>query len=155
MANLLCFDCGKYHSDGGCDLRLSRQIMPTTVMKPDELTPSSFESLVAAYMKDHVFARRFCECIEIIRKKNADYSQGEQKGDRIAGFRKIAADMELPMRKVWGVFFSKHMQAIKKFLKDGYVESEPIDQRINDAINYLVLLGPIIEEMKADRDVEE
>ncbi|MGD9712732.1 MAG: hypothetical protein AB7V46_11765 [Thermomicrobiales bacterium] len=119
-------------------------------INPSDMSSADLESLLTEYMGDPVFAKRFCECIEIIRKKNADYSQGEQKKDRIAGFRAVARDLELPMRKVWGVFFSKHIQAIKKFLKDGFVESEPIDQRINDAINYLVLLGPIIDEMKKE-----
>lgn len=103
---------------------------------------------LTSYMGDEVFAKRFADCIDMMKAKNADYSQGEQKGDRIAAFRRIAKDVDIPMTKVWSVLFSKHHGAIVKFIKDGYVESEPIDGRINDIINYMVLLGAIISDQE-------
>lgn len=103
-------------------------------------------SVMTAYLGDAVFARRFLDCMNIIRAKNADYSQGEDKRDRIAAFRRIARDIEITMKQAWAVFAQKHWGAIMKFVKDGQVESEPIGGRINDMINYCVLLGAIVDE---------
>lgn len=101
---------------------------------------------LTAYLGDAVFARRFADCIDLIRAKNADYTQGTAKSDRIAAFRRISKDIGVSMEKVWGVFFGKHLSAIQKYIKDGQLESEPIDGRIADAINYLVLLDAIIKD---------
>jgi hypothetical protein len=98
------------------------------------------------YLRDPVFAKRFADCIDMLRSKNKDYSQGEQQGDRIAAFRRIARDINITMRQAWAVFCQKHWGAVMKFVKDGTVESEPIDGRINDIINYMVLLGAIIDD---------
>ena len=84
---------------------------------------------------------------EILKAKNADYTQGTAKKDRIAAFRRIGRDIDVPMTKVWAIFAQKHWGAVMKFVKDGQVESEPIDGRINDLINYFVLLGAIVDDM--------
>lgn len=104
------------------------------------------------YLEDESFARRFVECMEILRRKNADYSQNEQKQDRIAAFKRIARDAGINTRQAWAVFAQKHWGAIMRYVKDGFVESEPIHGRINDMINYLVLLGAIVdwEEMSGE-----
>ena len=65
---------------------------------------------------------------------------------------KIAKDYDLPMEKVWAVFTEKHIGAIRKYVKDGSVESEPIDGRINDIINYMVLLAAIIDDQKTGEE---
>lgn len=110
------------------------------------MTKDQLSAVLARYMGDDVFATRFAECITMLRAKNADYSQGEEKGDRIAAFRRIARDIGIPMTKAWAVFCQKHWGAVMKYVKDGRVESEPIDGRINDIINYMVLLGAIIAD---------
>lgn len=109
-------------------------------------TKRDLRDFLAGYLGDPVFADRFADCIDMLRAKNADYSQNEQKGDRIAAFRRIARDIDLPMRKVWAVFAQKHWGAIMRFCKEGRVESEPIDGRINDLINYAVLMGAIVTD---------
>lgn len=101
--------------------------------------------VIAVYLEDHVLAERFASCIEILRRKNADYSQGEQRRDRIAAFKRIARDIELPVRKAWAVFAQKHWGAIMRYVKDGRVDSEPIEGRIDDMINYLVLFASIVD----------
>lgn len=111
-------------------------------------THGELEEFLVGYLGDEVFAKRFADCMTMIRVKNADYSQGEQKGDRIAAFRRISRDIDVPMTKVWAIFCQKHWGAIMRFVKEGQVESEPIDGRINDVINYMVLLGAIIGDEK-------
>lgn len=113
------------------------------------ITDDSKDELVrylTEYLRDAVFAQRFADCMEMIRRKNADYTQGVEKKDRIAAFRRIGMDIDVPMTKVWAIFAQKHWGAVMKFVKDGQVESEPIDGRINDLINYFVLLGAIIHD---------
>ena len=106
------------------------------------------EAYLTAYMGDDFFARKFADCIDLIKAKNADYSQGEQKGDRIAAFRRIARDINITMEQAWAVFTQKHWGAVMKYVKDGVVESEAIDGRINDIINYMVLLSAIIADKR-------
>lgn len=118
----------------------------TSVPPGSDLTKDELAQVLAAYLRDPVFARRFADCMEMIRKKNADYTQGTEKRDRIGAFRRIGADIDVPMTKVWAIFAQKHWGAVMKFVKDGQVESEPIDSRINDLINYFVLLGAIIHD---------
>ena len=101
------------------------------------------------YLGDDVFAARFLDCMDIIRTKNADYTQGTAKRDRVAAFRRIAGDVNITMKQAWAVFAQKHWGAVMKFVKDGQVESEPIDGRINDMINYMVLLGAIVDDERS------
>lgn len=100
------------------------------------------------YMKDDVFATRFAECIDMLKAKNSDYTEGKAAKDRIAHFRAAAEKHDVSMTKIWGIFVDKHWSAIQKYLKDGQTESEPISGRINDVINYLILLGAIIDDQK-------
>jgi hypothetical protein len=122
---------------------------PSAAVTVENMPQEYLEAIIAKYMGDEVFAKRFAECITMLRRKNADYSQGEQKGDRIAAFRRIARDINITMPQAWAVFCQKHWGAVMKFVKDGIVESEPIGGRINDIINYMVLLGAIIDDMES------
>jgi len=121
------------------------ELIDSAVPEDDTVDEDLLFSVVSAYLGDGVFAQRFVNCMEIIRRKNADYSQGEQKHDRIAAFKRIARDIDVPVRKAWAVFAQKHWGAIMRYVKEGILESEPIDGRINDLINYLVLLGSIVD----------
>jgi hypothetical protein len=112
------------------------------------LDSKSMRDMLAGYMGDDFFAQKFIECIDLIKVKNADYSQGEQKGDRIAAFRRIARDINITMEQAWAVFCQKHWGAVMKYVKQGTVESEPIEGRITDIINYMVLLSAIIDDNK-------
>lgn len=112
-------------------------------------------SFLTAYLKDPVFAQRFADCIDMIRAKNADYTQGTGQHDRIAAFRRIGGDIDVPMTKVWAIFCQKHWGAVMKYVKDGQVESEPIHGRINDIINYMVLLGAIVDDIDLKAELDE
>lgn len=113
---------------------------------PKVWTRDQLAAVLSEYLRDEVFGARFADCMVMIRRKNADYTQGVEKRDRIAAFRRIGGDIDVPMTKVWAIFAQKHWGAVMKFVKDGQVESEPIDGRINDLINYFVLLGAIIHD---------
>lgn len=102
------------------------------------------------YLHDAVFARRFADCLPMLRSKNADYTQGEQKSDRVAAFKRIAKDVNITPKQAWAVLCQKHWGAVMRFVKEGFVESEPIHGRINDIINYMVLLGAIVSEEESN-----
>lgn len=151
-----CLICGRttcfhIHEKNETDMNTVTKEKPEIqVMNPGlNATHDELVSFIACYLGDEVFARRFADCITTIRSKNADYTRGENKIDRIAAFRRIADDVGLSMQKVWAVFASKHWSAVMRFVKEDLVESEPVDGRINDIINYCVLLGAIIHDGEA------
>lgn len=123
-------------------------LMHDAVKEP--LTPRASEEAelnfeLNTFLKNDRFADLFFDALMTLRAKNADYSG---KDDRIANFRRLSVDLGLPMRQIWFVFFSKSLDAIRTYARDGQVESEPIRQRIVDAIDYLALLDMIVAEEK-------
>ncbi len=83
-------------------------------------------------------------CFEVFKSKGADYSRD---ADRLYNFRSVAKFTGLNMKQVWSVFYMKHVLAILAYVKGG-TESEPIEDRIVDAINYLCLFSLIVREAK-------
>ena len=84
--------------------------------------------------------------MDIMRSKNKDYSVND---DPLAGFNKIAKDLGITSFQVWAVFASKHWQALTNFASKGTIESEPIEGRIIDMINYSCLLHLLIIDDKS------
>lgn len=85
---------------------------------------------------------------EILRVKGEDYTVGK---DVLDNFRRVAREMtesgfSIDMKKVWWIYFNKHLCAIRNFAMTGEVLSEPIEGRIMDARAYLILLRAIIKE---------
>jgi hypothetical protein len=89
----------------------------------------------------------FAKCEEIARKKGADYTKGSV--DALANFKEGGAAINVDALDVCWIFTNKHWQAITNYVKtEGQSESEPIDERIKDMINYLVLMHGIIVEKR-------
>ena len=86
-------------------------------------------------------------CIKILKVKGDDYTVGHADVDRLHNFRTVASFTGLRMEQVFAVFFYKHIAAIFAFIK-GKTESEPIEERIADAVNYLLLFACIVAESK-------
>jgi len=84
------------------------------------------------------FTRIMETCDALLRAKGADYTQG---GGPLDNFYANAKRLGLSPYQIWGVYASKHWSAIETFIQKGQVESEPIESRIVDVINYLLLLG--------------
>ena len=79
----------------------------------------------------------FPECTRILREKGSDYSGDD---DVFAAIMEDAGDMEMSPKKVLGLFYNKHHKAIMRWLKDEKLESEAIEFRLIDAINFLSLM---------------
>ena len=85
----------------------------------------------------------FSECIDILNKKGQDYSNCDFAN---SNFYEVGQVLACGKYTVWGVYFYKHICAIMNFIGKGKLESEPIRERIKDAINYLAILATMIEE---------
>jgi hypothetical protein len=80
---------------------------------------------------------------DINDKKGHDYAGDE---DALANFKEQAREIDVSVFQVWFTYFHKHWSAVKTFVKEGDVQSEPIEGRIHDCILYLFLLLGLIED---------
>lgn len=93
----------------------------------------------------------FQACRQLLCVKGGEYAGSE---DRLGNFKRGANDTGCTPQQVLWVYLSKHLDSIKTFIRDDAANasrerSEPITGRIDDAINYLVLLKGLVVE-KAD-----
>jgi len=100
-------------------------------MKQDQ-----FYGIAKEYWKD---------CMKIMKSKGIAYSG---RKDKFGNFKRIAKNLGLTPYQVWYVYFAKHLDSLNAWLREEYQDSEPIEGRIKDLINYLLLLGGMIEEEK-------
>lgn len=94
-------------------------------------------------MRDAMYAR----IVMTNETKGVDYA-GET--DALANFKDAAIALGMTPFQIWAVYHHKHQSAIDQFIKRGRVESEPIEDRIMDAILYLFLLLGLVEDAKTE-----
>jgi len=100
--------------------------------------------------KNEVFQELFDSCLNLQYGKAKDYATNS---DALSNFKSQDAEMLglTPFQK-WGVYFGKQamsiLGAIGKNPKYPSTTSEPIEERIQDAIIYLVLLKCLLEDSK-------
>lgn len=92
----------------------------------------------------------FTECAAILEAKGPDYS-GLQ--DRLKNFKEVAAKYDVSAEAAVMIYYEKHMQAVSTYIKSGKLTGEPIREKIKDLINYLVLLGAIIEDNETQQKI--
>lgn len=100
-------------------------------------------------MKDQEFKKLFDESVkreeDLLLTKGKEYRCGDE--DVLANFKRLAQKMDIPIEKVWAIYFTKHIDSIINFVKSGKTFSdEGIQGRIDDARNYLMLGRAIFEE---------
>jgi hypothetical protein len=98
--------------------------------------------------KTEIFKELFDSCIELQIGKAKDYASDD---DALSNFKsQDAAALGLTHFQKWGVYFGKQamsiMNAIGKSPNMPSTISEPIEERIQDAIIYLVLLKCLLED---------
>jgi hypothetical protein len=69
--------------------------------------------------------------------KGAEYANSS---NQLANFGRLAERLGLKPEAVILVYLTKHLDAIDSYVRTGQVHSEPIEERIDDAILYLILL---------------
>jgi hypothetical protein len=104
--------------------------------------------VIAMLRNDH-FSNVIMKCWRIYNRKGNDYTRGKGDLDRGDNFRQAAENVAITPYQAWGVYFYKHVAAVWRFLKDGKVESEPIEERIYDIINYAILFLLLVEEARS------
>ena len=82
----------------------------------------------------------------MLLKKGSDYSG---MNDRHRNFKEAGSSAGVSPLVAWWIFFKKHLDAIATYVREGKVQSEPIQERFKDARNYLDLGAALV------RDVEE
>tara|TARA_R100000234_G_C5003149_1_gene181263 strand:- start:3621 stop:3977 length:357 start_codon:yes stop_codon:yes gene_type:complete len=81
--------------------------------------------------------------------KGKEYTVSDE--DKFKNFKSIAERMSLKPEQICLVYLLKHMDSIRNYVLTGKeVSEEGIMGRIQDARNYLLLLGGIIEEGKEE-----
>lgn len=92
--------------------------------------------------------------LELTASKGEEYSRDQ---DQLANFKRSAAETGIMPEQVWLIFYNKHADAIKNYLRrlklfsESEVAislSEPIESRIDDAVLYLILLKAMIRETR-------
>lgn len=87
-------------------------------------------------------------CDKLLTQKGADYEvkaltakeQADRDRQRVSNFYAEAVSLGLTPFQVLGVYMHKHLRAIDKYIATGHLASEPIEGRIHDAVNYLILM---------------
>lgn len=124
---------------------MGNQTTPYEIAVPQSI---SVDALRRMLQNDH-FVETVMKCWEIYDYKGNDYTRGKGDLDRTDNFKMAAENNGVTVLQAWGVYFYKHVSAVWRFLKDGKVESEPIEGRIYDVINYAILLLLLVKEMRA------
>ena len=84
------------------------------------------------------------DCKDLLICKSKDYAS---EGDVLSHFKKSAALADTNFETVWKIFFSKHYIALNNYIDSGISNSgEDLTHRIQDMINYLVLLQALMTE---------
>jgi hypothetical protein len=92
-------------------------------------------------------------CFGVMGTKGVEYSRGEE--DANSNFRRTALAMGVTPEQVNRIFGKKHEDAIDYAVKtDNFEGSEPIEERIGDAVNYLLILASLIEQRRRNSPVE-
>lgn len=91
----------------------------------------------------------FTACKELVEKKNKDYS--DKNREFLSFFYEEAAAHGITPLQLLSIMMTKHLNAIKSYCKSGgQNESEPIEGRIMDSINYHTFMLALIEDKKAE-----
>ena len=85
-------------------------------------------------------------CWEIYNRKGRDYTIDQADENRLYNFYEVAELTGQTPMQVWSVYFLKHVFAVMAFAKTGKVESEGIDGRLYDIINYAILGKQIVDK---------
>jgi hypothetical protein len=90
--------------------------------------------------------RLFEKAVDVSTSKAKDYTVGSE--DVLANFKTVARRTGMSPLQVLGIYMMKHQDAISNYIRTGgQSESEPIEMRIIDNINYLFLLSALINDI--------
>ena len=97
-------------------------------------------------LRDEIIADAF----RLSDSKRIEYTEGNHNDNVLWNFENIAKLTNLEPLQVLSVYYQKHNSSINNYLKDGKEYSEPIEARIKDMINYLLLMIAMIHKYKKE-----
>ena len=130
------------------ELRKSCEAFNRKVEQIEEWTPVDTYPCGEMSPRSQKMWEMFEKCIGIMEKKGADYRT--HKKSQNGCFKLIAELSGASEYLVWTCFFMKHVVSILNYCKGQGLASEPIEERIADAINYLGILHTMILEDKEE-----
>jgi len=83
---------------------------------------------------------------QLLKVKGNDYTRHEE--DRLSNFKRSGASIGLLPIQVWAIFINKHIDAVMAYVKTGRTESEAIQGRLDDIVNYCYLGEALIREQE-------
>lgn len=101
---------------------------------------------------DIVVNHRLDECKRVLIEKAKEYAKGDE--DRMHNFNRAAQITSECREKALFGFFLKHLVSVMDIIDDmnnnpSYVPNRPlVEEKIGDAINYLLLLEASIEDKR-------
>ena len=106
-----------------------------------------FEGLRGEKMKRDKFTQHREEfmdkCFQLLDDKGADYQDGNCV---FQSFKNDADAAGITVDQVLLLYLSKHMRVIQKHLAGHTPQSEPIETRLLDAVNYMIFISALIKE---------
>lgn len=91
-----------------------------------------------------IVAKQLSKTADLLTQKGNEYAPDV---DRLAAFKQAADLQQCTVPEALGGMLAKHIVSIYQMLPDAYLyTSEKWDEKINDAINYLLLLKACILE---------
>jgi hypothetical protein len=94
----------------------------------------------------------YTESAKLLINKGGEYAGSE---DRLANFKRGAALTGATPLQVALIYLAKHYDAIATFVRDDAsaverVRSEPIEGRLDDLMNYCILMKALLREARDD-----
>lgn len=127
---------------------INQYVRKKYAMKIDDIitiiTPEKFKQILSLTV---------AKLYRLTATKGDEYKQGSE--DQLANFKRNAAGAEVHPLQIWRIYFMKHLDSILGWIKDSVdgkeqSYSEPIIERIDDAILYLILLKGFYYERHLD-----
>lgn len=91
------------------------------------------------------------ECAELSKQAQTEYTLEDNAFDN---FERVGRELNLPREVVLLVYMKKHLDGITNYVKNPAPQRDTIRGRIIDAINYLSLLGAMIDYPNEDINFE-
>lgn len=124
----------------------------SVVIETDNTPPPPADPYISGHYSHASFNKLIEETFDSIRELST-LKGGEYAGDsdRLANFRRNAAEAEVPMELIWRIYTAKHWDAIMQYIKDlmhgtQRVRLEGLQSRCDDIIVYMLLFKAMLRE---------
>ena len=93
------------------------------------------------------------ETLSLSDTKRIEYTEGNQNDNVLWNFDNISNNLGIKPIEVLSVYLSKHISSLFSYFKTKKTYSEPIEERVKDIINYLLLMVARIKRDKKNTSI--